>query len=411
MKTMIRRLSAAGAVLCLVAATAGAASCRDKGKKVRTQKVEKGDLVATVSCNGKIEARRKVDLSANVPGQVVNIAIREGDTVKKGDFLLQIDRTNLKAQSDSSQAALQALLSDRDAARASVGQARLDLDRARVSFESGLIPRSDFDRAKTAVDQAEASMASAENRIDQARAALVGARDNLGKTTIVAPIGGVVTRLAVEEGEVAVIGTMNNPGTVLLTIADLAEIEATMEVDETDIPAIRIGQKAKITIDAYPKREFEGTVTEVGSSPMQKSLSGGSTSESIDFEVKVRLASPPDRLKPGLSASATITTGEKSNALSIPIQALALREKEREKEKAGTKPKDEEGVFVVQAGKVKFVPVITGMAGEMEVEVSSGLSGGEEVIVGPFRTLRELKDGDEVVIDNTMPKAEGKQES
>src|SRR5206468_6845548 len=137
--------------------------------------------------------------------------------------------------------------------------------------DSGLIPRSEFDRARTTLDQAEASLASAENRIEQARAALAGARDNLGKTTILAPIGGIVTRLAVEEGEVAVIGTMNNPGTVLLTIADLSEIEATMEVDETDIPSIRLGQKSRITIDAYPNREFEGSVTEVGSSPLQKS--------------------------------------------------------------------------------------------------------------------------------------------
>src|SRR5262245_31070846 len=206
---------------------------RPKGEKVRTQKIEKGALVATVTCNGKIEAHRKVEISANVPGQVLNIAVREGDKVKKGDFLLQIDRVNLKAQSDSSKAALDALHHDREAGQAAVEQARLDVDRAKVSYDNGLISKSELDRAKTGLDQASASLAATEQRIEQARATFVGARDYLGKTTITAPMDGVVTRLAVEEGEVAVIGTMNNPGTVLATVSDLGEIEAVMEVDET----------------------------------------------------------------------------------------------------------------------------------------------------------------------------------
>lgn len=407
MRKRTRRAALAAAGLMLLGTTLGASTCRQKGQKVRTEKIERRGLVALVTCNGKIEAHRKVDLSANVPGQVVNIAVREGDAVKKGDFLLQIDRKNLQAQTDSSQAALGALLSDRDAARAGVEQARLDIDRARVSFESALIPRSELDRAKTTFDQAQASLAAYENRIEQARATLAGARDSLGKTTITAPMSGIVTRLAVEEGEVAVIGTMNNPGTVLLTISDLSEIEATMEVDETDIPSIRLGQKAKLTIDAFPNREFEGEVTEVGSSPIQKSLTG-SASEAINFEVKVRVLAPPEGTKPGLSCSAAITTGQKSDVLSIPIQALALREKDRAKTTAGERPKDEEGVYLVERGKVRFASVVTGMAGELDIEIASGLKGGEEVVVGPFKTLRELKDGDPVVVDNTLPKTEAK---
>jgi HlyD family secretion protein len=294
-------------------------ACRKKGKTVRTEKIERRGLVAQVTSNGKIEAHKKVDLSANVPGQIVNIAVREGDAVKKGDFLLQIDRTNLQAQTLSSQAALEALLSDRDSARATLTQAKLDVDRAKVSFDAALISRSDLDRARTSLDQAQSSLAAYEKRIEQARAELSGAQDTLGKTKIVTPMSGIVTRLAVEEGEVAVIGTMNNPGTVLLTISDLSEIEATMEVDETDIPSIQIGQKAKLTIDAYPNREFEGEVTEVGSSPIVKSLAG-SSSEAIDFEVKIRLLSPPENLRPGLSCSASITTGAKNDVLSVPIR-------------------------------------------------------------------------------------------
>jgi HlyD family secretion protein len=393
--------AAAGAALVL--GLLFGASCRESGKKVRARKVERGALVATVSCNGRIEAHRKVDLSANVPGQIVNISVREGDLVKKGDLLLQIDRTNLQAQSDSSRAALEALLSDRDAARASVEQARLDLERARVSFDSGLVSRSDLDRAKTGQEQAQATLAASENRIDQARATHTGARDTLGKTTITAPISGQVTRLAVEEGEVAVIGTMNNPGTVLLTISDLSEIEATMEVDETDVPTIRLGQRATVTLDAYPNQEFAGEVSEVGSSPIQSAADLAGGSESIDFEVRVRLLSPPEGLKPGLSASAAITTGEKEGILAVPIQALVLREQERDPSKLGAKLRDEEGVFSIEGGKVRFLPIETGMSGELDVEVVSGLQGGEEIVIGPYRLLRELEEGDPVVIDDSLP--------
>lgn len=380
-----------------------------RGVKVRTQKIERSTLVSTVTCNGKIEARRKVDLSANVPGQVINLAVREGDVVKKGDFLLQIDRSNLQAQYESSRGALDALFSERDAAKSAVEQAQLDMNRAKVSSETGLIPRADFDRARTSLDQARAVLEASERRIEQSRASLAGARDTLGKTTITAPISGFVTRLAVEEGEVAVIGTMNNPGTVLLTISDLAEIQAVMEVDETDIPSIRPGHKAKVTIDAYPNQEFDGEVTEVGSSPIQNSLGGSSDSQSVDFEVKVRLPVPPPGIKPGLSVSAVITTGTKPQVLSVPMQALVIREKEGGRPRSGEKPKDEEGVFLVEAGKATFAPIVTGMTGEIEIEVVSGLEGGEEVVTGPFRTLRELKDKKAVVVDNSLPKVDQKE--
>ena len=402
--------TAAVVVVAGVVVLAAAKPWQKKGAKVRTQKVERGELVSVVTCNGKIQARRKVDLSANVPGQIVNLAVREGDTVTKGDFLLQIDRTNLQAQYDSSRGALDALFQDREAAKAGVEQAKLDLERFRVSLDSGLVSQSDYDRARITVDQAQANLAGTEKRIEQSRAMMAGARDTLGKTTLTAPIGGIVSRLAVEEGEVAVIGTMNNPGTVLLTISDLSEIEAVMQVDETDIPSIKIGEAAKITIDAYPNHEFDGQVTEVGSSPIQKTLSASDT-EAIDFEVKIRMLSPPAGLKPGLSVSAAITTSEKVDVISVPLQALAIREKEGSRARPGEKPKDEEGVFVVEAGKVKFAPITTGMTGELNIEVVSGLKGGEEIVTGPFKTLRELKDGGQIIVDNSLPKVDQKESS
>jgi len=393
-----------------VVAFGASRSMSHKGAKVRTQKVERGALMSTVTCNGKVEARRKVDLSANVPGQIVNLAVREGDAVGKNDFLLQIDRKSLQAQLDSSQGALDALFSERDSSKASLEQAKLDLDRARVSYESGLVARSDYDRAKTTIDQATAALSASERRIEQARASLAGAQDTLTKTTIRAPIPGVVTRLAVEEGEVAVIGTMNNPGTVLLTISDLSQIEAVMQVDETDIPFIKIGQRAKITIDAYPNRDFEGDVTEVGSSPIQ--ATSASTTEGIDFEVKIRLLAPPEGVKPGLSVSASITTAEKKDVLSVPLQALVIREKETSgPPPPGDKKRDEEGVYVLDGGKTKFSAIKTGINGELSIEVVSGLSGGEEIVTGPFKTLRELKDGQAVQVDNSLPKVDQKEGS
>jgi HlyD family secretion protein len=393
-----------------VVAFGASRSMSRKGIKVRTQKVERGALVSTVTCNGKVEARRKVDLSANVPGQIVNLAVEEGDAVDKNDFLLQIDRKSLQAQYDSSRGALDALFSERDSSKAALEQAKLDLDRARISYESGLVARSDYDRAKTTIDQATASLAASENRIEQARGSLASAQDTLTKTTIRAPIAGVVTRLAVEEGEVAVIGTMNNPGTVLLTISDLSQIEAVMEVDETDIPFIKVGQRAKITIDAFPNKEFEGEVTEVASSPIQTAASAAT--EGIDFEVKIRLLAPPEGVKPGLSVSASITTAEKQDVLAVPLQALVIREKETSgPPKEGDKKRDEEGVYVLEGGKTKFAVIKTGINGELNIEVVSGLSGGEEIVTGPFKTLREIKDGQEVQVDNSLPKVDQKEGS
>ena len=399
-----------GIVLVAGVIVVASGAARNKGAKVRTQKVERGALTSLVTCNGKVEARRKVDLSANVPGQVMNLAVREGDTVEKNDFLLQIDRKSLQAQFDSSRGALDALFSERDASKASLEQAKLDMERARVSLESGLIARSDYDHARTSIDHATASLEASEKRIEQARASLAGAQDTLTKTTIRAPIAGMVTRLAVEEGEVAVIGTMNNPGTVLLTISDLSQIEAVMQVDETDIPFIKIGQHAKITIDAFPNRDFEGEVTEVGSSPIQTATSAAT--EGIDFEVKIRLLAPPEGVKPGLSVSASITTAEKKDVLSVPLQALVIREKEASgPPKPGDKKRDEEGVFVLQNGKTKFAASQTGINGELNIEVTSGLSGGEEIVTGPFKTLRELKDGQAVQVDNSLPKVDQKEPS
>lgn len=378
------------------------ASIRSKSKEgtpVTFAKVERQDLVSKVSANGQIDAQRKVDLSANVMGQIVNLAVREGDVVKKGDFLLQIDQKQLAASAQGAEASMRALFSDRDAARASLTEAELTYQRARNNFEQKIIPAAELDRARTTLDSARANVSAIEQRIQQARSNVAAARDTLSKTTMTAPMAGIITALPVEEGEVAVIGTMNNPGTKLLTIADMSVVEAVMEVDETDVPTVKVGQRATVTIDAYPNKTFEGVVTEVGSSPMTPQAGQGT--EAVNFEVKIQLTNPPAGVRPGFSASADIITGTRDQAIAIPLQALVVREKPaapgaKAAAKTTAKAIEEEGVYVHKDGKVAFVPVATGLAGDSNIEIVKGLTEGQEIVTGPFRALRDIKDGSKV---------------
>ena len=418
MRSRTKWLLAAGAGIIAIGATAALmGGRRGEQPRVTTAKVSRKDLVARVTCNGKVQARKKVELSANISGQIVNLAVREGDPVQKGDFLLQIDRTALQASADSSRAALQALLSDREAARANLERARIEYEKSEASFQSAIVSRLEYERARTAHDSARASLGAIESRIDQARAMLAGAKDTLSKTTITAPISGVVTKLSVEEGEVAVIGTMNNPGTVLMTISDLAQMEAVMEVDETDIPQVTVGQKAILLVDAYRDQAFDGIVTEVGSSPI---LQPAGSTAGIDFEVKIRIESPPQGLKPGLSVTADVVTATRDATLVVPLQALVLRDRDNpdpplpaDDGEGGAKKlratsvaernRDQEGVFVIGEGIARFVPITTGITGELDIEALSGVEEGQEIVTGSFRVLRELKDGDRVQVDNAAP--------
>jgi HlyD family secretion protein len=288
---------------------------------------------------------------------------------------------------------MRALFSDRDAARAGLTEAELTYQRARNNFEQKIIPAAELDRARTGLDSARANVSAIEQRIQQARSNVAAARDTLSKTTMTAPMAGIITALPVEEGEVAVIGTMNNPGTKLLTIADMSIVEAVMEVDETDVPNVKVGQRATVTIDAYPNKIFEGVVTEVGSSPMTRSgaATGG---DAINFEVKIQLRNPPAGVRPGFSASADIITGTRSKSLAIPLQALVVREKPGATK--GAKAIEEEGVYVHKDGKASFVTVTTGLTGDSNIEIVRGVKEGDEIVTGPFRALRDIKDGSKI---------------
>jgi len=372
---------------------------------VQIATVGREDLQAKVSANGRVQAKKKVDISATIAGQITKLAVEEGDRVRKGQFLLQIDAVSPRAAARSSEASMQALMREVDSARATQAQARLDLQRAEDNYRAGIIPEADLDRARTALATADASTRAVERRTEQARASLEGARDTLSKTTVLAPMDGVVTAKRVEEGEVAVIGVLNQPGTVLLTISDMSVVETEMEVDETSIPSVKLGQEARIRIDAYPNRTFTGEVTEVGSSPIVRT-GAVQQNEAIKFLVKIEIKDPPEGIKPGLSVQADILTGFRGQALVVPLQALVVRDIER---KPGETPKpgerrDEEGVYLMEDGKARFQPLKTGLLGELSIEVLDGLKGGETLITGPFRVLRSLKPGDLV---KQEPKKEG----
>ena len=376
--------------------------------RVTTAKVEKIDLVSKVTANGKIQARRKVDLSALVMGQIVNLAAKEGDRVQKGQLLLQIDRAQLAAQTAGRESALGAMRSDLVASQSAADQARYDYERARRNWEAKILSEAELQKTKSAYDTAQANLSAVRQRLQESGANLAASRDSLSKTTVSAPIAGVVTYLPVKEGEVTVIGTMNNPGTQLLTISDMSEVEAVMMVDETSVPDVKVGQKANLNIDAYPNRTFEGVVTEVGSSPIAKNdpdlLSLTQGSEAINFKVKLRVINPPETIRPGFSVTADILTGRKEGATAIPIQALVVRDVPKKDGKAAAasssgRPQTEEGVYLVKNQKLAFEKVVTGLAGELMIEVKSGPKVGEEIVTGPFKVLRQVKEGDKVIIE------------
>jgi len=431
---------------------------------VQTGKVQRQDLATVVSASGEIKPKTYVNVGANAYGIIAHLYVKEGDRVKKGQLLAQIENVQSAADVSADQAAAQAAETDAVSADAALKTAQADLlraqadydrnkldwERAQNLFKAGLISKSDFDsrqnawatadsgltQAQAKVAQAKAQQDSAIQHVSQARANLVRVTDILHKTTYSAPYEGIVTNLPVRQGESAVMGIQNAGGTTLMTIADMSVITAEVKVDETDIVNVHLGQPADVTIDAILNKTFHGNVTEIGDNAIVRS-SGVSTSQSTtgseeakDFKVVVTLTDPPKDLRPGLSTTAKITTATRSNALSVPIQALTLRTKEQveqqnnppgsvhaaapaAKEVASKPKKDDEmqGVFVIRNKKAMFVPVTTGITGTTDIEVLDGLKEGDEVITGSYKVLRSLRPGSSVKIDNSVPKKEEEESS
>jgi HlyD family secretion protein len=393
-----------------VAAGIGGLSAARKGSRateVRLEAVGTRDLVSIVTASGKIEADTKVDVSADITGRIVRINVREGDMVKKGDLLIQIDPAQYQSVVSRAEAFLQTSEANLLQVRTNRDQAKRQLDRATElrKANANLISAEAVEQAQQTYDVAVANYAATESQVDQARASLQEAKSNLSKTTLYAPISGRVTRLAVEEGEVAVPGTFSRETGLLMTIADLSVIMAKVDVDETDVVRLALGDSVAVSIDAFPDTSFMGRVTKISNSAKLASVAGGASQDrAVDFEVEVVIENPPADIRPDLSATARIVTDTRKNALSIPIIALTVREHEDVPNELkpgvdttkGVKKTEREGVFVVQNGVAMFRPVKVGIAGEEHFEVIDGLAAGDTVVAGPYQAIRDMKDSTKV---------------
>jgi HlyD family secretion protein len=398
------------AVLLTIAAlaTVAARRGRDKPVEVRVEAVEKRDLVASVVASGQIEPRTKVDVSADVTGKIVRLAVKEGDLVKRGQFLLQIDPEQPTAALQRAEAALASARAQAAQARANLIQAERGYDRSvKIREQSpALVSDEQLEQLKTQAEVNKALLEAATFSVEQSVATVRDARQALNRTTIVAPMSGKVTRLNVEEGEIAIQGTLNRDAAILLTISDMSVLQTKVKVDETDVARIGVGDSALIEIDAFPDTTFIGKVVEISNSSVTRSATGAATGDqAVDYEVRVELVNPPTDTRPDFSATAKIVTASRTKALSIPIIALTVREDEAlpagdSAVTVGQQPqrevgkRDVEGVFLVGAdGKVTFRPVKVGVAGERHFEVLDGLKEGERIVAGSYQAIRELKDG------------------
>jgi HlyD family secretion protein len=413
---MSRRTKLGLVVAIVVLAVAGVVAFRinrskNAGTEVRLEQVSRRDLVSAVTASGKIEAKTSVDISADITGRIIDIAVREGDMVKRGQFLLQID----PAQYQAAVARAQGVVSSMEAillqTRASRDQAQRAWNRAKQLRELGenLIAPETAEQAQTALEVAEANFQSSRAQLEQARAGLQEARDNLSKTRLTAPIGGRVVRLAVEEGEVAVPGTFSLETGLLMTIADLSVILAKVQVDETDVIRLKVRDSVEVNIDAYPDTTFSGQVTKISHSAKLTATqtASGSNDRAVDFDVEITLESPPEDIRPDLSCTARIVTDTRDDALSIPIIALTVRDHEKVPNELETGPRvdtlrqrftkrEAEGVFIVREGLATFRPVKVGVAGDDYFEVLDGIREGETIVAGTYQAIRDLKDGAKV---------------
>lgn len=396
---------------------------KQSGKKevpVQMARVRVEDITSRVRAPGKIEPKTQVKVSADIMGKVVRLAVKEGDQVKRGQLMLQLDDTQYRANYNQSAAALASARGRLREAESNLRVVESNFARQRSLFEQKLLSQAEWDQASTNHESSRIAVATAREEVARSTAALEGARDNLSKTRFHAPIDGIVSALNIEQGEIVITGTMNNPGTQILVVSDLSKMIVRADVDETDVVDMTLGQKAKITVDAMPDTSFEGTVMEIGNTA-KRSLSA--VEGQTNFEVKVVFTDNVPAIRPGMTADVEIATATHTKTRAVPIQAVVVRT-ERELERAktkttkekrprrgsdafaavedtvGRKEKEITGVFVVRDGVATFEPVRTGIASETAIEIFGALKDGETVVAGPYKALRELK-------PNTKVKPEG----
>lgn len=432
---------------------------------VQTGKPGREDLSSVVTSAGEVKPRTYINISAEYSGRIIELLVKEGDHVRKGQLLARIDEAQSQADVQAQRAALSSAEADAGASEAaykagedntatltaSLNRTKADLERYELDFHrgeqllaQGLIPKSDFEQRRAAymgqqaavaeatsrivqsrsqLAQYRAQMSSSQKRIAQTQAGLTRVDDILRKHNVVAPIDGLVTYLPVRVGENVVPGVQNSAASTIMTIADMSIVTAEIKVDETDIVNIKVNQAAEITIDALPNKIFIGHVLEIGNTAILRSTglaasqSTTSSQEAKDFKVVVAMDNPPDEIRPGLSCTAKVTTATRKDVLALPIQALTIRtkgdldtnpNKPENPSPAQVKANAEEvqGVFVIGAqNKAEFHKVETGITGITDIEVVSGLSGGEQIITGSYQVIRTIKNGAVVKIDNKTPAA------
>jgi HlyD family secretion protein len=400
---------------------------------VQVDNVGRRDLASVVMASGTILPKRSVNISADTIGRVTRLDVQEGEFVKQGQFLLQIDPETLESQVQSGEAGLRAAREAVDGSKVAIeaARARYELalqnqERARALYEDDLVPKQELDRVEKEAEVYESELnarkrevRAAEERLAQGTAELRSARHQLSLVTIRSPMDGLVTQLNIEEGETVLVGTMNNPGTVVMTVADLSIVQAELEVDETDIVDLRLGQEATIRIDAIPNKEFHGPITKIGSSALRSNIPFGMDPQrAASFEVIVTLDEEVKQVRPGFSCSAEITTNTRKQALAVPIQALTTRAVDAsspgtivdwpptggnggEEKATFSTPEsadESEGVFVIHDERAEFTPIEIGIAGSTHFEVLSGLREGDQIITGPYTVVRDLVDGSRIRI-------------
>lgn len=394
-----------------------AAKRGNKAIDVRIEPVQTKDLVASVTASGQVRPHTMVDVASDVSGKIIKLAVKEGQMVTAGEFLLQIDPSQAQAEVDHNEAAVAS-------SRAQLAQAQANLDQAQKSYDRSalikkqnaqLIADEQLEQLRTAVDVNKALVESAKHAVDQAAASLNDSKSALAKTTIYAPMAGQITRLDVEQGETAVPGTFNKDAATLLTISDMSNLETRVKVDETDVARIKVGDSTQVQIDAFPDTTFLGRVTRISNSSV-KSTTATTTDQAVEYEVTVQLLNVPPDTRPDFSTTAKIVTDKRTGVLAVPIIALTVRENQtlqqgdtavglgKAKPAKDVGKRDVEGVFVVGAdNKVTFRPVKVGIAGERDFEILSGLKPGEKIVAGSYQAIHELKDGS--LVRETKPDA------
>ena len=406
-----------GAVVLLLVVLNVVRQAKGNVTAVQFARVRTEDITSRVRAPGKIEPKTQVKISADLPGKVIRVMVKEGDRVRRGQLMLQLDDTQYRAAADQARAALSSGRARLREAEGALKVSDSNFSRQRALFEQKLLSQAEWDQASNANESAHAAAMAAREEVARAQAALAGAQDNVNKCRFDAPFDGVVSALNVEQGEVVITGTMNNPGTQIMVVSDLSRMLVRADVDETDVVNMTLGQKAKITVDAMPDTSFQGTVTEIGNTAKRSVTS--TVEGQTNFEVKVVFDDVVPQVRPGMTADVDIETATHARALGVPIQAVVVRTQreldramhkggsKRPKRKAGDafgaeedtvgrKEKEITGVFVVRSGVASFIPVRTGIASETTIELFGDLKSGDLVVAGPYKALRELKPGSKV---------------